>query len=102
MPHSTLLIIACLALTACAGPDAHRARAREVEAAPRPMAGEALTPADPLAVETHEAHDHEVDPTCGMTVDPKTALSASVKGKTYFFCSAGCRTSFLKKSGVAE
>lgn len=83
-----------VALMACAGPDAHRARAVDVEAAPRPMAGEALKSNDPLAVDTHEAHAHEIDPTCGMTVDPKTALSSTVKGKTYFFCSAGCRTAF--------
>ena len=37
----------------------------------------------------------EKDPVCGMEVDPKTALSASHGGKTYYFCSAGCRTQFV-------
>ncbi|SDB80459.1 Cu+-exporting ATPase [Raineyella antarctica] len=37
------------------------------------------------------------DPVCGMTVEPETAAgSAEHKGQTYYFCSAGCRTSFLK------
>jgi len=50
------------------------------------------------------AHEHQVngdaagavvDPVCGMSVDPKTALSAEVDGKTYYFCCEGCRTSFV-------
>ena len=36
-----------------------------------------------------------LDPVCGMTVDPATALSAEVGGKTYYFCSEGCRTKFV-------
>ncbi|OZB88530.1 MAG: hypothetical protein B7X41_07640 [Microbacterium sp. 14-71-5] len=36
-----------------------------------------------------------IDPVCGMTVDPSTALSAEVDGKTYFFCSEGCKRAFL-------
>mgnify|MGYP003407806429 FL=1 len=35
-----------------------------------------------------------IDPVCGMQVDPKTALSAVHDGKTYYFCSAGCRAQF--------
>jgi len=35
------------------------------------------------------------DPVCGMTVDPSTATHRSeVGGKTYFFCSSGCKESF--------
>ncbi|CAA2140856.1 heavy metal translocating P-type ATPase [Hyphomicrobium sp. ghe19] len=35
------------------------------------------------------------DPVCGMTVDPTTAKHhADHDGKTYYFCSAGCRTKF--------
>ena len=36
------------------------------------------------------------DPVCGMTVDTeRNAGSAEYEGKTYYFCSSGCRTSFL-------
>ena len=36
-----------------------------------------------------------IDPVCGMTVDPKTAMhKADYKGQTYYFCSAGCKTKF--------
>ncbi|MGM8936918.1 heavy metal translocating P-type ATPase [Pseudomonas neustonica] len=36
------------------------------------------------------------DPVCGMTVDPdKTAHHAEHAGKTWYFCSAGCRAKFI-------
>jgi Cu+-exporting ATPase len=32
------------------------------------------------------------DPVCGMTVDEKKAAGTATKdGKTYYFCSAGCK-----------
>jgi len=34
------------------------------------------------------------DPTCGMTVDKNTALSAERGGHTYYFCSEHCRQTF--------
>jgi P-type Cu+ transporter len=35
------------------------------------------------------------DPVCGMEVDEKTAAGKSeYKGKTYYFCSTGCKKSF--------
>ena len=35
------------------------------------------------------------DPVCGMAVDEKTAAAtASYEGRTYHFCSAGCKTKF--------
>jgi P-type Cu+ transporter len=38
------------------------------------------------------------DPVCGMSVDPKTAAAKSdYQGQTYYFCSAGCKTSFDKE-----
>ena len=51
-----------------------------------------------------------IDPVCGMTVDPKTAsASAEYQGKTYYFCSTGCRAQFkrdperyLGKQGAGE
>jgi Cu+-exporting ATPase len=37
----------------------------------------------------------EKDPVCGMSVDPKTAAGKSeYQGKTYYFCSLGCKKSF--------
>jgi len=39
-----------------------------------------------------------VDPICGMTVAVAAARhSAQVKGKSYYFCCAGCRSKFLQK-----
>ncbi len=39
----------------------------------------------------------EKDPVCGMTVDPKRAAgSSSHQGKTYYFCSPGCKSNFDK------
>jgi len=37
----------------------------------------------------------EKDPVCGMMVDSKRAAGSSVfGGKTYVFCSSGCKASF--------
>jgi P-type Cu+ transporter len=42
----------------------------------------------------------EKDPVCGMKVDPKSAAGqAQHQGKTYFFCSAGCKAKFEKNPG---
>src|SRR5437763_1504664 len=39
-----------------------------------------------------------VDPVCGMTVDPaRTPHHADYGGKTYHFCSAGCRDRFVRE-----
>ncbi|MDR3473645.1 MAG: heavy metal translocating P-type ATPase [Devosia sp.] len=38
----------------------------------------------------------ELDPVCGMSVDPATAKwTAEVEGKTWYFCSQGCRDKFV-------
>ncbi len=50
----------------------------------------------------HHAHDNSHaaaegvrDPVCGMTVDPHSAKHRhDYKGRTYYFCCAGCRTKF--------
>ncbi len=35
------------------------------------------------------------DPVCGMDVDEKTAAATSeYQGKTYYFCSLGCKKAF--------
>jgi YHS domain-containing protein len=37
----------------------------------------------------------EKDIICGMDVDPKTAtITSAYKGKTYYFCSPGCKAAF--------
>ena len=37
------------------------------------------------------------DPVCGMMVDEKKAkFTTSYKGKTYYFCAPGCKSSFDK------
>jgi len=39
----------------------------------------------------------EKDPVCGMMVDPKRAAgSSSFGGRTYYFCSSGCKATFDK------
>lgn len=116
-PRTALLLALSLAATSCAGPDAHRKTTHADDAAPRPTAAAVLASDDPLAAQTnvapaeedagHHHHHHgaapteAVDPVCGMTVDPATAKggSAEVDGKTYFFCSSGCRKAFLDKHG---
>ena len=35
------------------------------------------------------------DPVCGMEIDDATALHADHDGVTYYFCSEGCRNTFL-------
>jgi YHS domain-containing protein len=37
------------------------------------------------------------DPVCGMDVTPETAAATfEYKGKTYYFCSPGCKRDFEK------
>jgi Cu+-exporting ATPase len=50
----------------------------------------------------HDAHGQApaagttIDPVCGMTVDPHNAKHRHTHaGRTYYFCSAGCRTKFI-------
>jgi Cu+-exporting ATPase len=38
-----------------------------------------------------------IDPVCGMDVDEKSpAATYEYKGKTYYFCSQGCKASFSR------
>ena len=42
--------------------------------------------------------DMAIDPVCGMEVDPKIAeYQTTYQGKTYYFCSAGCKQDFDKE-----
>jgi YHS domain-containing protein len=39
-----------------------------------------------------------IDPVCGMQVDEKSAAATyEYQGKTYYFCSPGCKASFAKE-----
>ena len=38
---------------------------------------------------------HEIDPICGMTVDPRNGISAEKDGRTWYFCSEHCRAKFM-------
>ena len=43
----------------------------------------------------------EIDPVCGMEVNPKTAVYKSdYQGKKYYFCSPGCKKDFDKDPGA--
>ncbi len=56
---------------------------------PKPASDPGATPA---------SEERALDPVCGMTVNPATAKHrAEQGGKTYFFCSAGCREKFEKE-----
>ncbi|OGO77374.1 MAG: hypothetical protein A2Y23_09950 [Clostridiales bacterium GWB2_37_7] len=39
-----------------------------------------------------------LDPECGMTINPETAIKQNIDGKVYYFCSEACRSNFLKKN----
>lgn len=40
----------------------------------------------------------EKDVVCGMTIDPaKAAGTSKYQGRTYYFCSKGCKTKFDAK-----
>jgi Cu+-exporting ATPase len=42
----------------------------------------------------------EIDPVCKMEVDPQSAeWTTEFNGKTYFFCSPGCKADFEKEPG---
>jgi P-type Cu+ transporter len=47
-----------------------------------------------------EDDEMEKDVVCGMQVDPKSAAGSSQhNGKTYYFCSAGCKARFDANPG---
>jgi Cu+-exporting ATPase len=42
----------------------------------------------------------EKDPVCGMMVEPDSAVaSVDYNGKTYYFCSMGCKEEFEEDPG---
>ena len=46
--------------------------------------------------------DMVLDPECGMYVHPETAVIQKIDGKTYYFCSKNCRSSFARKYQKSE
>jgi len=58
---------------------------------PLPM----MTPANEPADRQAQGGTGQVDPVCGMTVQPETAAGSHVhEGKTYYFCSSSCAEKF--------
>jgi YHS domain-containing protein len=44
-----------------------------------------------------EPMKNEVDPVCGMSVNPATTqITADVEGHHYYFCAEGCREAFVE------
>jgi len=107
----TRLLFSMLFLVSCATPGtpgADAARNADAAPAPRSQAAQVLVPNSPLlddavASAPEEAHVHQddVDPVCGMKVNPETARGGSVTrdGHTYHFCSSTCRNTFLSRDG---
>lgn len=57
------------------------------------------------STQDHHVHEDEADPNiskiatdpvCGMKVDTTSALSTNKYGKTYYFCSKGCKKEFIE------
>jgi len=47
-----------------------------------------------------EVEERSIDPVCGMAVERKTAsYEADFRGKTYFFCSQACMSTFKGDPG---
>jgi Cu+-exporting ATPase len=76
-----------------AAPNQYVAKATDA-GLPEPTAGRRSLPMMP-SMATQPAEGSEVDPVCGMTVQPDTAAAAhQYEGKTYYFCSQGCLEKF--------
>jgi Cu+-exporting ATPase len=50
-------------------------------------------------VEVPPARRKEIDPVCGMTVDPSDAPTRTHDGKSYWFCGEGCAKAFAADPG---
>ena len=55
----------------------------------------------PSASESASKSALAIDPICGMSVDPATALSGERDGKTWYFCHESCRTKFLHPTAAS-
>jgi len=58
-----------------------------------------LATAAKIPAENRGGGQVQKDPVCGMMVDEKkTKLTSKHEGKTFYFCSASCKTTFDKDS----
>ena len=49
----------------------------------------------------HEERSQEVDPVCGMAVNPATAVAVVGRdGRKYYFCSHDCEQRFISNPGA--
>ena len=70
-------------------------RLRRFHAPPLPtgVTARVVEPTVEVGADPEPAPD-AIDPVCGMTVDPATALSVTRAGHDHYFCSPGCRDTF--------
>ena len=60
-------------------------------------------------VHGHSGHEHgangaagrAIDPVCGMPVERERAVTSEREGKTFYFCSRGCRAEYLGEAWPA-
>jgi YHS domain-containing protein len=57
---------------------------------------EARTDMDHMASRSSGSHTQMKDPVCGMTVNTSSQHKAAHEGRTYYFCSSGCREKFVE------
>lgn len=51
----------------------------------------------------HTQSNKTIDPVCGMELEPgESGLSVRRKGRTYHFCSSGCKDAFEKQPAQAD
>jgi len=58
-------------------------------------------PVIPAPMERHTVTETEIDPVCGMTVDPeeKPDLHLEIDGRSFWFCGKGCLLEFRDDPG---
>jgi P-type Cu+ transporter len=77
---------------------------RRAKMRPEERAASVNVAVDTHAIKTHtvEEDEMEIDPVCGMEVNPATAAASAERGgKTYYFCSRNCHETFLAEGGNA-
>lgn len=90
-PEAALRRKPLILMTAPAAPSQVQAQAQ----APSPAAPAARKPLPMMQAPKGEPPKGEVDPVCGMTVQPDHAAGSHVyQGKTYYFCATSCLTKF--------
>jgi len=95
----SMTVVVLLMLLAGCGRQEESARMEEPAGQERSTGMGESMPLDEPAREAEVMHARVLDPTCGMEVDPETALAAEYHGRMYYFCSAQCRDAFFEDPG---